>query len=63
MKKIIVLVMSVVMVMMLMAGCSDVEEVTYSELDGTVTAHYYVVDGEKMTEDEYQVWRSEGFWR
>lgn len=72
MKKIIVLVLSVIMTLVCLTACGhDVEKITTSgamlgSQTGEVTRYketYYKVDGVRMTEDEYLEWKdSLGFW-
>lgn len=65
MKKIIVLVMAAIMAIMLLAACNDavVSKTTITHYATGEVETYYNVHGEKMTEEEYQEWRSEGWWR
>lgn len=72
MKKIIVLVLSVIMTLVCLTACGhDVGKITTSGamLDsqtGEVTHYeetYYMIDGVRMSEEEYLEWKdSLGFW-
>lgn len=72
MKKIIVLVLSLVLAMVCLTGCGDkVSKVTISTstaICGSNEIHehettYYKVNGEKMSEEEYLEWKdSKGIW-
>lgn len=65
MKKIIMLVIAGIMMVMLLAACNStvVTKTTVRSLGNDYEYTYYTIGGERMTEEEYQVWRSEGLWR
>lgn len=64
MKKIMVMIIMAIMACMLLVGCgTKVNRITWEDEYGNQVVQYYLIDGKKYSVEEYQIWRSEGFWR
>ena len=64
MRKIIVLVISIIMMLVMLAGCKTVNKTTVTRMtaSGVETETYYTINGHKYSEEEYEVLVSMGLW-